>query len=243
MDSTTPSFDWETHRNSNPRATLSPFTLSDSVLLQIIDEYLTISRNGNFKFIPLLVVSKRVYRLALPRIFRELSSQELSSYGCHRAANLLDPEFDQRLAESCNRLFGNTQSSTAPIDTRGSRFPLTPANFHPSIQGPCFRRHIVAFRLSSRWDVSVGLKPAWLGKGFPFASVPLLLDVVRLRLPALRSLWVDLPKSIITHESQREQIEVIASDIVSAICKFGLLERLTLDQWELPGEFCIPRRF
>ncbi|KAI5478615.1 hypothetical protein MNV49_004757 [Pseudohyphozyma bogoriensis] len=188
-----------------------------------------------------LLVSRRFNTIALSVFYRQLDTSTLTGVQLRQFLLLLDRDFDRRLSEYTLRNFPPPGTLPIPI-TDSSFFPLTPSNAFASANGPLFRRHIVALRLSSKWDSTSDLRPQWTGKyGFPFAAVPVILDILRLRLPGLSRLWLDLPKSILTRPAElQSKVDTVVQDILIRLERFTTLNHLFLDAWNFQEDTITP---
>ncbi|KAI5475327.1 hypothetical protein MNV49_001631 [Pseudohyphozyma bogoriensis] len=211
----------------------SGITILD-VPASVLDRIVTYSLQSPprwFNSTTILLVCQQFYHSGLRVAFKRVDTSPLPALACRHFALLLDANFDERL----NQFVLHFSQGTLPHRpaTTSHLYPITPANLFPSAGGPPFRHHLTNFRLASRWDVSTPLSPVWGGRGFPLLTIPLVLDIIRLRLPALRHLWVDLPKSLLTLATQQALADQAGFEILRSIARFHSLDALTIDVWNL----------
>lgn len=217
------------------RGNASPLlALPDFILERIIR--MTFQPPSPSRLIAVLLLCRRIRDRGLAIFYQSLNTSRLLSSSCHRCAFLLDPSFDHRVMDYTNYSFSTTTQLQPPAQNSSTLFPFTPANAFATAIGPLFRHHIIALHLMGRFDAASGqLRPNWAGRGFPLATIPVIMDVLRLRLPNLRKLWLDLPPGTRVPPHQQQAVDTVVSDILARVCKFGQLELLLLDIWTLRG--------
>lgn len=143
----------------------------------------------------LFLVCRKFYTRAMRLVYKYHDTSRYSGLSLLRLARLLDADFDSRVAEYVTSNL-NITTTFVPPSPEASLYPYNPSNFFANATGPLFRRHIVTFRLFTRWETGCDILPTWTSsaRGIPFASVPVFLDLLRLRFPGMRAMWVDLPR-------------------------------------------------